>query len=97
MPRVSVSASVSFRGYQICGEGKLQNLSLSGLLIVDSTATPHQWTRLQILLLTASGLRLSIDGRVVQHHDNGFAVMFDSLPPQVEGVLRVLLESGSTS
>jgi hypothetical protein len=76
--RVSVRARGGVRGI-----GYIQDISVSGALIVSGVpATSMSFVRL-ILPASSSMGRRSIEGQVVRHTENGFAVEWCELAPQI--------------
>jgi len=71
------------------GRGRIQDISPSGCLIVDSPITPCRGELVGLTFDHKAGNMLLI-GWVVRHVDNGFAIEFDHLEPDSLELIKTL-------
>ncbi len=87
-PRLRVPEGVRFSGEGVDGKGLIEDLSLSGIQVVDSDHIPEPGTLVELSLTDEAGSDgLVARGEVVRKTADGFAVRFTRISPGLQSAL----------
>ena len=66
------------------GAGTLADLSYTGARLEDASLRPALGTKVRLFVFVQPVQPFELSGHVVRHTENGFAIAFTSLDPEVE-------------
>jgi hypothetical protein len=69
------------------GEGRLRDLSYSGAQLADVALRPGIGTKVRLMVLIEPTPPFELSGTVVRELDDGFAIEFNELAPEVRNLV----------